>query len=254
MDNNENTFKANLLAQKRLIGSWNMVGSTHASEAMGWVGFDFLVVDLEHAPYSIALLQDCLRAIASTPTEAVVRLPSQDPIIIKQVLDSGARNLMVPMIENTEQAEAVVGATRYPPDGYRGFALMHRASRYGTIDGFAKKANDNICIMAQLETPSAIENLGEISAVPGVDALFVGPGDLSAAVGEIGNPGHEKVQGLMMDAAQRSAKAGVPIGTVMGMPEAVRKCQDNGYQFAAVAGDLAFMMRGATAALKEVSA
>lgn len=247
-----NEFKRRLLAGETLIGSWCMAGSASIVETMGWTGFDFLTIDGEHGPYSPADILDSLRAIAGTPSLPVVRIPGHDTTFVKKLLDVGAQTLLVPMIETAKQAEAIVAATRYPPAGTRGFALMHRASRYLLVEDYAHAADDQICIVAQLESPGAISRLEEIAAVPGIDALFIGPGDLSAAMGLLGQPTHENVLSIMKDAASRCARIGIPCGTLFNRADIARQCEEYGYTMVAVGSDLAFLTNAARTIAKSM--
>ena len=248
----ENKFKHELHLKRKLVGSWNMMASPIATEAMGWIGFDFLTIDMEHAPYTIPKMIDCLRAISCTPTAPIIRLPSHDPVVVKQVLDSGVQTLMFPMVETRQDAINIVNSTRYQPEGNRGFAFMQRASHYGTVTDYAQKINREICIIAQLETKKAIDNLEEIAEVSDIDALFVGPGDLSANMGCIGNPADPSVQALLENVLKRCIQANIPAGTVFSSPEKVRQLLSDGYQFVAVSSDLGIMMQGAKRTLNEI--
>ena len=167
-------------------------------------------------------------------------------------MDAGAQSLMIPMVENAAQATNLVAATRYPPDGYRGFALMQRASRYTSAKDYAEFANDEVCVIAQLESVGAVARLEEISSVPGVDAVFVGPGDLSAAMGHLGNPGAKDVQDLLADAVCRASAAGIACGTVGGTAELARRHLDNGYRMVCISTDLAILVGGARSMLEQV--
>ena len=223
------------------IGSWLMSASAAVAEAMGHCGFDFLVIDMEHSPLHIDGTISLLRALAGTGAEPLVRLAWNDQVLVKQALDAGAASLMFPFIETAEQARAAVAYTRYPPQGVRGVAAMHRGSRYGRTRDYLRTADQQIAVVVQLETPGAIERLAEIAAVPGVDSLFVGPGDLSAQLGHIGELGHEEVQPLIARAASLARAAGKPIGIVGPNPQMVRQFLDYGYTWAAVASDLALL-------------
>ena len=218
-----------------------MSASAAVAEAMGHCGFDFLVIDMEHSPLHIDGAISLLRALAATGAEPLVRLAWNDQVLVKQALDAGAASLMFPFIENAEQARAAVAYTRYPPQGLRGVAAMQRGSRYGRARDYLRTADQQIAVVVQLETPGAIERLAEIAAVPGVDSLFVGPGDLSAQLGHIGELGHEEVQRLIARAASLARTAGKPIGIVGPNPQMVRQFLDCGYTWAAVASDLALL-------------
>jgi len=240
---NRNRFKSWLHGEgpRPPLGSWLMAGAPATAEALGWAGFDFLVVDMEHVPIGVAETVALLRAIAGTSAEAVVRLPWNDQLMVKSLLDAGARSLMFPFIQTAEEARAAVAYTRYPPDGVRGVAVMHRGSRYGTAPDYLKTAAEEIAVILQLETPEAVSRLAEIAAVPGVDALFVGPGDLSAALGRLGEVGHPDVQSLIEQAAVEAKAVGRPIGIVGANPEMVARFLGYGYDFVAVSSDLAMM-------------
>ena len=223
------------------LGTWLMSGAPSTAEAMGFCGFDFLVLDMEHVPIDLAQTTEILRAIAGTPATPVVRLPWNDLVTVKRVLDAGAQTLMFPFIQNVEEARDAVRSTRYPPEGVRGVAAMHRASRYGQVAGYLGRANDEICVILQLETPTAVAAMPEIADLPGVDALFIGPGDLSAAMGRLGDIAAEEVQDALADAAAAAHRCGKPVGIVGPNPDMVRRFLGYGYDFAAIASDMAMM-------------
>jgi len=223
------------------IGSWLMSAAPAVAEAMGYCGFDFLVVDMEHSPLDLGTTVALLRAIAPTPAEPLVRLASAEPVRVKQVLDAGACSLMFPQIGSAEEARAAVAYTRYPPQGVRGVAAVHRGSHYGRSAGYLQGANEQIAVVMQLETPEAIEQLAAIAAVPGVDALFVGPADLSAALGHIGEIGHETVQAQIALAARRARAAGKSIGIVAPNPEMLQRFFAYGYTWGAIGSDIGLL-------------
>jgi len=260
-----NRFKARLRETgEPPLGTWLMSAAPSTAEALGHAGFDFLVVDMEHVPVEFSDLAAILRAIGCTPAEAVVRLAWNDPVLVKRALDAGAQTVMLPFVQTIQQARAAVSYTRYPPHGIRGVAAVHRGSHFGAIPDYLKRANDAICVIAQLETREAVENLGAIAAVPGIDAVFVGPGDLSASLGYIGNVGHPEVQALIEQAAAAARAAGRPIGIVGPNPDMVRRFLGYGYSFSAIASDIALMtgragewldtLRGSTSATPDVTA
>ena len=238
-----NPFKSWLSDQGRAtpLGTWLMAAAPATAEALGYGGFDFLVVDMEHVPVEFTDLAHILRAIGCTPADAVVRLAWNDQVLVKRALDAGARTVMLPFVQNAEEAKAAASFTRYPPHGIRGVAAVHRGSRFGTIPNYLKSANDDICTIVQLETPEAIERLPEIAAVEGIDALFVGPGDLSAAMGHIGDIAHPEVQTLIEKAAKDAHAAGKPVGIVGPNPDMVKRFIGYGYDYAAIASDIALM-------------
>jgi 4-hydroxy-2-oxoheptanedioate aldolase len=224
-----------------MLGSWAQSGSATVAEAMGCCGFDFLVIDMEHSPIDVADAVAMMRAIAGTPAESVVRVAWNDQVLVKRVLDAGAHSLMFPFIQTRAEAAAAVSYTRYPPHGVRGVAAVHRGSRFGRASDYFKTASDEIAVVIQLETPDAVERLAEIAAVPGVDSLFLGPGDLSAAMGHIGEIGHPEVQAMVERAAKLAHAAGKPIGIVAGNPEMLGRFMSYGYDWGAVASDLGLL-------------
>lgn len=240
-----NTFKS-LLGQRRApIGTWLMAASAATAEALGYAGFDWLLVDMEHVPVEYRDLWQLLQAIDCSGAQPVVRVAANDPVLLKRALDLGAFSVMIPFIEDAEQARAAVSAVKYPPQGSRGYAAVHRASRYGTWRGYGEKANDTVTCILQIESVRALDNLETIAAVPGVDALFLGPGDLSASCGHLGNPAHPDIQALISQAVQRAHAVGMPIGIVGANPQLVSHYLRLGYDFAAVASDMALMMNKA---------
>lgn len=224
------------------LGSWLMSASPNVAEAMGCAGFDYLVLDMEHVPVDVPQAIAIMQAVAGTPAELVVRLPWNDPVMVKRVLDSGAQTLMFPYIQTAEEAQQAVTSTRYPTEGLRGVAAVHRASRYGTVKDYLKHANEQIAVILQLETPEAIGRMPDIAAVEGVDALFVGPGDLSAAMGHIGDIKHAKVQGAIKNAVGQARSLGKPCGIVGADPQLVGQYARQGFSFVAMGSDVSLMM------------
>src|SRR5687767_2967030 len=193
MDLPANPFKAALAGRRQVFGTWLMMDNAVTAEALSFAGFDFLVIDMEHSATDVREARAQLQAIAGGTASPLVRLPSSEPVVAKKVLDLGAQSLMFPMIQTADDARRAVAATRYAPEGMRGMAAMHRASRYATVDGYLEKAAGELCVTVQIETADAVANAAQIAAVPGVDGLFVGPGDLSASLGLIGQVAHAKV-------------------------------------------------------------
>ncbi len=240
-------------AERTPVGTWVMSASPIVAEAVGMAGFDWAVLDMEHTPLDLMTLVHLLQAVGNTPMVPVVRVPWNDTVVVKRVLDAGARTLLFPFIQNAEEARRAVAATRYPPEGVRGMAGMSRGSRFGTTPDYLRTANAGMCCVLQLETPAAVAQLEAIAAVPGVDALFVGPADLSAAMGHVGDLTHPEVLAAMADAARRANALGMPIGSVGGTPETVARYREVGYDYVAVASDLGLLMRacqGAARALR----
>jgi 4-hydroxy-2-oxoheptanedioate aldolase len=241
-----NQLKAILKARGRTpLGTWFMSASNVVAEAVGWAGFDFVVLDMEHSPVEVGGAFALMQAFAGTPTEVIVRVPWSDPVTVKRVLDAGARTLMFPMIQSAEEARAAVAATRYPPAGIRGVAAMHRGSRFGTVAGYLGGANDEVGVVVQLETPEAVAAREAIAGVEGVDAVLLGPGDLSAAMGRLGQASAPEVQALMRETAAFCAERGLACGTVGPDVATVERYIEAGFSFVAVGSDLSLMMQRA---------
>jgi len=229
------------------IGTWIMSASTIVAEAVGHAGFDWGVIDMEHSPLDPIDVVGMLQAVASTKMVPVVRVPWNDAVVVKRVLDAGAVTVLFPLVQTGADARLAVASTRYPPEGVRGVAGMNRASRYGSSANYLKNANAGIGVIVQVETAQAVERLDEIAAVDGVDAVFVGPADLSASMGLLGQLTHPSVMELMAHAAARCHALGKPIGTVGGTPQVVAQYRAAGYDYIAIASDLGLLMSGAQA-------
>jgi len=231
------------------VGTWIGSASPIVAEAIGCAGFDWGLVDMEHSPLDVMNLVHVLQALAGTKLVPVVRVPWNDAVIVKRVLDAGATTLMYPFVQNADEARRAVAATRYPPEGIRGLAGTTRAARFGTTPNYFKTANQQIGVIVQIETPATIEQLDAIAAVDGIDALFVGPADLSAAMGHIGNVAHPAVMDRLSHVVQRCKELGKPVGTLGGTPELVAQYRATGFDFVAVSSDIGLMMRSAQAAI-----
>jgi 2-keto-3-deoxy-L-rhamnonate aldolase RhmA len=254
MDLPVNALKAALGERRRVFGTWLMMDNPVTAEALSFAGFDFLVIDMEHSATDVREARAQLQAIAGGHASAVVRLPSRDPVFVKKVLDCGAQTLMFPMVQSADDARLAVMSTRYPPHGLRGMAAMHRASRYTTVDGYLENASREICVLAQVETEDAVSNAAQIAAVDGVDGLFVGPGDLSASLGLIGQVSHATVVEHVKKALDACHAAGKPAGVLAANEEIAERYAAMGFDFIAVASDLAFMMRTARQAVERMKA
>jgi 4-hydroxy-2-oxoheptanedioate aldolase len=242
MDLPRNAFKNTLAGGRTQFGTWLMSAAASTAEAMGCAGFDFVVVDMEHVPVDTPQLVDILRVVAGTPASAVTRVPWNDAVMVKRALDAGAQTLMFPFVQDEHEAARAVAATRYPPHGVRGVAAVHRASRYGNVSDYPKRAAEELCVVVQIETASALARLAEIAAVPGVDSLFIGPGDLAASLGHLGDIGHAEVQARLAHAAAEAKRLGKPCGIIGGNPDMVRRFLDYGYSWVAVGSDMSMMV------------
>jgi 4-hydroxy-2-oxoheptanedioate aldolase len=242
MDLPVNTFKHALASGRTPVGAWLVSGAPATAEALGCLGFDFLVVDMEHTPIDLQQLVGILQAIAGTPAQAIVRPPWNDMVMVKRALDAGAQSLLLPFVQNADEAKRAVAYTRYPPEGVRGVAAAHRGSRYGTIPNYIKRAHEEICVIVQIETPTAFARLEDIAAVPGVDSTFIGPADLSASMGFPGDMGNPAVQDKLRAGAQTCKRLGKPCGIVGANPDMVGQFLDQGFSWVAVGSDLAMLV------------
>jgi 4-hydroxy-2-oxoheptanedioate aldolase len=237
-----NHFKRAIGAGRTQLGAWLVGGAPSTAEALGCAGFDFLVVDMEHTPVDTPEMVDILRTLAGTPAQAVVRLVWNDMVWLKRVLDGGAQTVLLPFVQNAEEARRAVACTRYPPDGIRGVAGAHRASRFGTVPDYLKTAAQELCVMVQIETHAALDQLPAIAAVPGVDSIFIGPSDLAASMGLLGDIANPAVQEKLKLAAQQCKEAGKPCG-ILGMnPDMVATFIGYGYTWIAIGSDMGFMV------------
>lgn len=231
------------------VGTWITSASPMVAEAVGHAGFDWGVLDMEHAPADMMEVIHMLQAVSSTKMVPVVRVPWNDAVTIKRVLDAGATTLLVPLVQNADEARQAVAATRYPPQGVRGVAGMTRASRFGAAHNYLQHANADMGVIVQLETPQALQQLEAIAEVEGVDALFIGPADLSAAMGHLGQLTHPAVLEQMSRAVKRAKDAGKPIGTLGATPEIVAQYRAIGFDFVAISSDLSLLVRSAQLAI-----
>lgn len=234
----KNTFKEALKNKKLQLGFWQSLASTSTSEISAQIGFDWLLIDGEHAPNDISYITNLLRVIDPSDSHAVVRVVAGMPHIIKQVLDVGAQSILVPMVDTAHQAREMVQAVRYPPDGIRGAALVTRAAQYGHTDNYAPTANDQICLLVQAESKTAIENLDEICAVEGVDGVFIGPFDLAASMGFINDPNNKAVQDTIEQAIIKIVASGKAAGILMLDEIRAKKYIEMGALFVAVGTDV----------------
>lgn len=250
----ENQFKRALGQDGVQYGLWLGLGSPVAAELCACTGFDWLLVDGEHAANDYRSVYSQLQAIEGTPTHAIVRLVDDDPGRIKRYLDMGVQSLLIPMVDTAEQAEEVVAAVRYPPRGIRGLATsITRASRWAQIENYSREADEQICLIVQAETVTALDNLKAIAAVDGVDCVFIGPSDLSASMGYLGQPGHPEVQAAIAQALRDIAALGKAPGTLAGSPEAVRTHTENGARFLGIGSDTALLLTGTRELLSSAS-
>ena len=245
-----NELRRRLLAHERLIGCWCSLGSPITTEVLGVAGFDWLLLDAEHAPNDVLSLIPQAMALKDSDSAPVVRPPVNDAVLIKRLLDAGFHNFLIPMVDSVEQARAAVAATRYPPEGIRGVSVSQRSNRYGTVPNYFAEVNRNIALMVQIESRAATAAAAEIAAVDGVDCIFVGPSDLAAGMGHLGNAKHPEVQEAIAAIFAAAKAAGKPSGILAPIEADARQYMAQGATFVAVGSDLG-ALRASTQALAD---
>jgi 4-hydroxy-2-oxoheptanedioate aldolase len=239
-----NSLKAALRSQQRQIGLWSSLSSSLVAEVLAYAGYDWIVVDTEHAPSDTMDVVAQLQALASGTAEPVVRVAWNDSVLIKRLLDSGARSLLVPFVQSSAEATQAVAATRYPPHGIRGVSVAQRANRFGRVPNYLHTAHEQICVLVQLETRTALAALEDIAAVEGVDGLFIGPSDLAADLGHLGDAAHPEVQAAIADACARIRAAGKPAGILAPVEADARRYFEMGFSFVAIGSDVGLLAAG----------
>ncbi len=245
-----NAFKHAIAAGNLQIGLWSTLGSVVGADLLGDCGFDWILLDTEHSPNELPNLLAQMQALGGSLTTPIIRPAWNDTVLIKRILDIGAQSVLLPYVQNAEEASRAVASTRYPPVGVRGVTGSSRASRYGRIQDYLPNADREICVLTQVETVSALAELERIAAVEGVDGVFIGPADLAASMGHVGRPGHEDVQAAIEDAIGRLKVVGKPGGILAPAGEDARRYIDFGFTFVAVGIDLLLLSRGAEALAK----
>ena len=246
MDLPQNAFKRALAAGKPQIGIWSSLSSHIVAEILAHAGYDWVLLDTEHSPNELPMVQSQLHAMVGGSATPVVRPAWNDMVLVKRFLDIGAQSLLLPYVQTKEEAENAVRYTRYPQAGVRGVAGATRAAGYGRTKDYMKRAHEEICLLLQVETRKAMGNLEAIAEVEGVDGIFIGPNDLSADLGYLGNWQHPEVWKVMEDAAKRIRKCGKAPGILVGEADGQR-CLDMGYLFVAVGADTGMLVRGSDA-------
>lgn len=241
-----NPFKQALVQGRPQVGLWLSMGDAYSAELCATAGFDWLLIDNEHAPNDVRSTLAQLQAVAPYGGQPVVRALQGEAAAIKQLLDIGAQTLLVPMVDTPEQAATVVAATRYPPHGIRGVgAAVARASRWNQRPDYVHHANQEVCLLVQAETATALDNLEAICAVEGVDGVFIGPADLAASLGHLGNPSHPEVQSAIETAIRTVVRSGKAAGTLTGDVEQARRFLELGATFVAVGLDVTLLVQAA---------
>lgn len=250
MDMPVNAFKKALKEGKQQIGLWSTLCSSMGTEGIGSSGFDWVLLDTEHSPNELPGLVSQLQALKGSTATPIVRPAWNDAVLLKRLLDIGFQSVLIPFVQTPEEARKAVAATRYPPHGIRGVSTSARASNYGRVTDYLKKANDQICVLVQVETTEALARIGEIASVDGVDGVFIGPSDLAASMGHLGNFQHPEVQKAISDAIKPIRAAGKAGGYLTGNEEEAKKRLAEGFQFVAVGTDFGLLVRNADALAK----
>lgn len=245
-----NSFKRDLLAGKKLIGCWSSLASPITTEVLGVAGFDWILLDGEHSPNDMGTYIPQLMALKDSVSAPVVRPSWNNPVEIKRLLDAGFYNFLIPFVENVDEAQKAVAATRYPPQGMRGVSVSQRSNRYGTVPDYFKGANDQMCVMVQIEGTAGVAAAPQIAALDGIDCLFVGPSDLAAGMGHLGNANHPDVQGAIASVFAAAKAAGKPSGILAPVEADARRYIAMGATFVAVGSDLG-VFRAGTQALRD---
>jgi len=245
MDVPRNPFKHALKAVRAQIGLWSSLSSNYSVEVIAGAGFDWILLDMEHSPNDLENLLAQLQAAAPYATHPVVRVPWNDMVTIKRVLDVGAQSLLVPYVSTPQEAASAVASTRYPPKGVRGVAGTTRATRFGRIKDYARRAHEELCLLVQVETQAALDNIEAICAIDGIDGVFIGPADLHASLGYTGEIAHPEVKPRIDDAIRRIRKSGKAPGILTPNEADARRWLDCGALFVAVGADVGILARGA---------
>lgn len=239
-----NPFKRAIASGQQQLGLWSSLSSNYSVEVIAGSGYDWILLDTEHSPNDLEAVLSQLQAAAPYPTNAVVRVAWNDMVLIKRYLDVGAQSLLIPYVQNADEARAAVAATRYPPVGVRGVAGTTRASRFGRVKNYAKTAHEELCVLVQVETKTALDNIEAICAVEGVDGVLIGPADLHASLGYTGETGNAAVVPLIEDAIRRIRQAGKAPGVLTSVEAEVRRYIAAGCLFTAVGSDVGLLARG----------
>jgi len=245
------SFKERLGRGERLIGIWSGLADAYCAEVCAGCGMDWILIDGEHGPNDLRAILAQLQALSGQPIEPVVRPPVDRPWILKQLLDIGARSLLIPMVETASQARDIVRATRYPRQGIRGVAGAVRAGRFGIDREYLHRANDRICLLLQVESRQGLDNLDEILRVEGVDGVFVGPADLAADLGHLGEPGHPEVRTTIDSAIRKIVAAGKAAGILVFDRDLAHHYLSLGAGFVAVGSDVGVLVQGVSGLARE---
>jgi 4-hydroxy-2-oxoheptanedioate aldolase len=247
MENPKNNFKHAIKAGKVQIGLWVSIPSNYSTEVVAGAGFDWLLIDTEHSPADLETVFSQMQAAAAYPSHPIVRIPWNDMVTIKRFLDIGVQTILIPQVNSAEEAREAVASARFPTDGVRGVAGTNRATRFGRVKNYFKKAADEICVLVQAESKQALSEIEKIAAIDGIDGIFIGPADLHASYGMLGERAHPDMMPVIDDAIKRIAKTGKAPGILTDSEENARRWMKCGATFVAVGADVGLLARGADA-------
>jgi 4-hydroxy-2-oxoheptanedioate aldolase len=250
LDIQTNEFKRALARGSLQVGLWSTLCSNIGAEVIAHCGFDWILLDTEHSPNELPGLVQQLQAMGRGTAAPIVRAAWNDPVLIKRILDIGAQSVLLPYVQSAEEAQRAVQSVRYPPRGFRGVSAGSRSSQFGRVKDYLSRADDEICLLVQVETRAALEKLEAIAAVEGVDGVFIGPADLAASLGHLGDTQHPEVQTALRDAAARLERVGKAAGILSVVEAEARRYIEWGYRFVAVGVDTSLLVKSADALAK----
>lgn len=247
-----NPFLSAIRAGRPQIGIWVTLSQAFAAEAVAGAGFDWALIDMEHSPNDLQSVMGQLQAFAPYKTTTIVRPEWNDPVLVKRLLDAGAPGLLFPMVQSPKEAASAVSATRYPPRGIRGVSNMTRANRFGRIEDYFTRIEEETAVLVQAETRAAVAMADQLGSVDGVDGVFFGPADIAADMGHLGNAMHEDVWEVIMPAAKNLMAKGIPVGTLVTDAAFAENLINEGFSFVACGTDAGLLAKGADALLKSM--
>lgn len=251
MDLPKNPFKHAIKEGRQQLGLWSVLSSSYSAEIVAGAGYDWVLLDTEHSPSGVEGVLPQLQAMAPYPVSPVVRAAWNDTMLIKRYLDIGVQSLLLPFVQSAEEAAAAVAAVRYPPGGVRGISMFTRANRFGRVKDYVKRASEEICLLVQVETRTAVDQVEAIAKVDGIDGVFVGPSDLAASLGYLGQPAHEDVMAVIENTFGRIRACGKPAGFLTPDQAIARRAIAAGSVFTAIGIDGALLARGSESLLAQ---
>lgn len=252
MNLQSNPFTRAIASGTKQIGTWVSLGSNFSAEIMAPAGFDWAVIDMEHAPNDLQMVLSQLQVFANSQTTAIVRPDWNDAVLVKRLLDIGAPGLLFPMVQNVQEAEAAVAATRYPPRGMRGVSTSTRANGFGRMADYYDRVEDEMTVIVQIETKAALEQAEQIAAVDGVSGVFFGPADIGADLGLLGKPMAPEVWQAIRPVAQKLSAQGMPVGTLVGDLDFAASLLNAEFTFVACGSDANMLARAADSTVQKM--